>query len=369
MNVILKKYTKIILSMMLIIITLSESAMSTAYAITESEDKSKITVTSESTIVNKGKKIQLYADVDNVSWSSSDSGIAKVDNNGLVKGVSTGKAIITATNGRISGSIEINVTVSSKLALNFLSKHALFSYKYSYKDDYFYVDSPNAWQKNFGFNKAYDLVAPYILLEYDYARVHFEYEGKDWMIQLWKGQYGMVFYGGEVGVYCKEHSDEEDKVFTTYKCAGEEDWLQMQTSLYRDEKLNGNYVHEFSTDYETTWWSTGFKPGHLWVQEPAKELRLTGTITLKDAEMTKAFVNGLKECGFSEVEKSSAPPIDSFYVDGCNVVYSWQNLSDAENTMPIKIAGSALMFINFVGLLFGFLTFLSMGTLAMIILL
>lgn len=262
-------------------------------------------------------------------------------------------------------------TGKKNLIYDFLSKHALFSYKYSYRDDYFYVNSPKAWQKHFGFNKMYDLVAPYFLMEYDYARVHFEYEGKDWMIQMWKGQYGMVFYGGEIGVYLKDHSDKEDTAFTTYKCADEENWLVMQTNLYHDKKLNGNYVHEFSTPKEKTWWSTGFKPGHLLIEEPAKELRLTGTITLKDKEMTKAFAEGLKECGFNQVKNESSLDIDSFCVKNNTVTYSWQNLSEAENTMPIKIAGGILIFFNIAGILafiFGILSLLGMIGMAIIIL-
>ena len=54
-----------------------------------------------------------------------------------------------------------------------------------------------AWQYNFGFGKIYDFVSPYLLLEYDYVRVFFEYEGKDWMIQMWKGNY-FISNGGEV---------------------------------------------------------------------------------------------------------------------------------------------------------------------------
>ena len=37
---------------------------------------------------------------------------------------------------------------------NYLSKHALFSYKYSYRDDYFYVDAPNAFTKYSSLNSS-----------------------------------------------------------------------------------------------------------------------------------------------------------------------------------------------------------------------
>ncbi len=343
------------------------SAVSAAAAV----QNSTIKITASSDEIRKGKTLQLKADTNNVKWSSSDSKIASVDSNGLVKGLSIGTVTITAAAGKKTGNIKIYVTPKSNPVSNFLSKHALFSYKYSYKDDYYYVDSPNAWQRHFGFNKMYDIIAPYVLMEYDYARVHFEYKGKDWMVQLWKGQYGMVFYGGEVGVYLKNHSDKKDTVFTTYKCADKDNWLTMQTNLYHDKKLNGNYVHEFSTPTEKTWWSTGFKPGHLLREEPAKELRLTGTITLKDKEMTTAFANGLKECGFSQVKDKNSLKIDSFYVNGNKVTYSWQNLSYAENTVPIKVAGGVLLFFNIAGILafiFGIASIMGMIGLAIIIL-
>lgn len=294
---------------------------------------------------------------------------------------------------------------------DFLSTNAVLSYMYSYRDDYYYVNSPAAWQRNFGYTRVYDLVAPYLLMEYDYTRVHFTYEGKDWMIQIWKGQYGLAFYGAEVGIYTKEHSDAEDSYLTKYNCASDEDSLMMQTEIYHDQKGNGEYVREFTTPYEKTWWSTGFKMGHLLIQEPAVELRMQGIITMKDEEMTRLFAQGLEECGFKwlnkpeeadtpeeteipsgeeqtaepaestpEEQPAEAPAAeelpelenDSFYVDGLDVHYRWQNNSEAENTMPIKMATGTLLFLNFSSIIAALLLFtlslMGMGFVALIIL-
>ncbi|MBR3620272.1 MAG: DUF4474 domain-containing protein [Clostridia bacterium] len=231
-------------------------------------------------------------------------------------------------------------------AHKFLADYAVLGYKYNPEQDYYYCDSPNSWQKQFGYTRIYDLVAPYVLLEYDYARVHFEYEGKDWLVQFWKGQYGLMFYGSEVGVYTKEHTGEEDSYTTHYDCAAEEDWLSIQTVMYHDEKGNGEYKKCLETPYEETWWSTGFKRGHLRVQEPARELRQEGVITLKSPEMAEAFAAAFEQCGFKRAETAEGLELDSFFVDGAHVLYRWQNNSEAENTMPIKVATGTMLFMN-----------------------
>lgn len=254
---------------------------------------------------------------------------------------------------------------------NFLEDTAIAGYKYRSEDDYYYCDSPNSWQKSFGYSRIYDLVAPYVLLEYDYARVHFNYDGKNWLIQLWKGQYGLLFYGAEVGVYTKTATEDEDTYTTHYDCADKNDWLQIQTNLYHDYLGDGNYVHEFSTPDEKTWWSTGFKRGHLRREEPATELRQTGTITLKNEEMAQAFSAAFEECGFVKVKSADELGLDKFYVDGATVHYIWQNNTEAENTMPVKVAAGTLLFLNFTTVMTLVLAviagFMGMGLLALLI--
>ncbi len=328
-----------------------------------------LTVTSESLSVVRGKTVQMKATVYGVKvqpifvWTSSDIKIATVSPSGKVKGISAGKAIITATaivNGKkLSGSFAINVVTKPNLIKDLLERKQILSYQYSYIDDYYYTNDKDCWQYNFGFGKVYDLVAPYILLEYDYTRVFFTYEGKDWMIQLWKGQYGMLFYGGEIGVYNKAHSDKKDTVFTMYKCPAKEDWLKMEMTLYHDEGF-GNYERQFTREYGEYWWCTGFKDGHLRRQEPADELRMTGRITLKDAEMTGLFTQGLKDCGFGQSNSVKGLELDQFYVDGNDVYFRWQNISEAENTMPIKVGFGVLAFINISAFFLMILSFFSL---------
>lgn len=302
---------------------------------------------SEHLTVNKRKKIQMTATVTNVdvqpqiTWSSSDEGIATVDENGVVKGISVGEAIIFATaevDGKVlQGEFSINVVSSSNLIRNLLEDRQVLSYQYSYIDDYYYTNDKEAWQYNFGFGKIYDFVSPYILLEYDYIRIFFTYEDKDWMLQMWKGQYGLIFYGGEIGIYNKEHSEDGINEWTMFNCPAEEDWLNMEMTLWH-EQLDGTWKREFSREYGKYWWCTGFKNGHVRQEEPADELRLTGRITFKDAEMTKLVADGFAECGLVKASSKGNIATDGYYVDGNDIYFSWQNISEAESTMAIKVS-------------------------------
>lgn len=297
------------------------------------------------------KTIQMTASVTNVEtqpeilWSSSDESVATVNENGVVKGVSVGKAVIFAkavVDGEtLTGEFAINVISNSNFLRDFLEGQQVLSYQYSYIDDYYYTNDKEAWQYNFGFGKIYDFVSPYILLEYDYIRVFFTYEDKDWMLQMWKGQYGLIFYGGEIGIYNRDHVDDGMSEWTFFNCPAEEDWLNMEMTLWHEE-LNGEWTREFTREYDKYWWCTGFKNGHLRVEEPADELRLTGRITLKDEEMTKLVVDGLVECGFDVSETKDGIGLDEIYTEGNDVYFCWQNISEAESTMAIKVSFSAL---------------------------
>lgn len=330
-----------------------------------SEDavKPEISISSDHLSVTKRKKIHLTATVTGVeeqpviTWSSSDEEIATVDENGEVKGVAAGKAVITAAcvvNGeKLSASYAINVVTSTNFIKDFLEEQQVLSYQYSYIDDYYYTNDKEAWQYDFGYGPIYDLVAPYVLLEYDYVRVFFEYEEKDWMIQMWKGQYGLVFYGSEIGIYNKPHTGEEDNIFTFYSCPATEDWVKMEMTLYHEE-LDGSWTREFTRPYDTYWWCTGFKDGHLRIEEPADELRMVGRLTLKSEEMTQLFAQGLLDCEFKQVDSKAKVKNDTFYVDGSDIYLQWQDINEAENTMPIKITLGIIFSARFIRALFLF---------------
>ncbi len=352
-----KKTSFKLLSFLMVLFTLFSMTQFSAFAsdtdskpvekLSETAELHTLVIKSDSLTVTVRKKVQLHATVTNtdtqpkITWKSSDTSIATVDENGFVKGIKVGKVIIFATaeiDGQVlNGEFSLNVTKKGNFIQDFLTKQQVLSYQYSYVDDYYYTNDKEAWQYNFGFGKIYDFVSPYILLEYDYIRIFFTYENKDWMIQMWKGQYGMVFFGGEIGVYNREHSEKGYGDWAMYACAPESDWLYMEMSLYWQEKINGEYVRQFTREYDKYWWCTGFKNGHIRVEEPADELRLEATITFKDETMRELFTQGLEECGFKKRNSKDEVGLDEFCENGKDVYFIWQNISEAESTMAIKI--------------------------------
>lgn len=338
----------------------------------------EVTVTGESINMRKNSTMQLTAEVKGVTsqpaitWSSSDESIAKVDENGKVRAKGVGRALITASakvaGQTVEGYYNINVVTGNNFIKSFLEGNQIASYQYSYVDDYYYTNDKDCWQDTFGYARIYDLAAPYIVLEYDYTRVFFEYDNKDFMVQLWKGQYGYVFYGAEIGIYSKKLSDKEPGMLTFFGKADEEYWPEMEMTLYH-QKINGEWEREFTRDKDYYWWCTGFKLGHLRDVEPADELRMVASIKFKDVAMAKKFGAGLKDCGLTKVKKLENLENDCYYRKGETVHVRWQDISEAENTMPIKITGAALIGFNFLAIIFAGLLMMGMGSLAMLILL
>ncbi len=207
----------------------------------------------------------------------------------------------------------------------------LLSYMVS-KDGYFYTNS-DPWQRNFGFNALYDYATPYTFMYYDTFRIFFDYgtyeDGtvKQWMIQPWKGQYGMVLYGAELGVYTKP----ETRVTPHYDCASNEDLLGMQMTVYKDEK------EAFTMPYDMHWWITGFKPGALDnytdMSKPHSQLTIKFTIDFKSEEMAGLFVEGLEEKGFEKVgfiDTANFRKVDTYMITNNRVVFLWRNVVDSD---------------------------------------
>lgn len=171
----------------------------------------------------------------------------------------------------------------------------LLGFSYDAKDGVFYA-SLNSWQRNFGYTYIYDYAAPFGIIWYDTSRIFFDYDGKEWMIQLWKGQYGWVLIGCEIGLYYRDFDDTnylvDDKNRKFYKCADDEMLIKMSLSLYKDEKLL------FSRAQQYSWWLTGFVPGALenfgFTYGTTQCLTVDSKLTFPNEEMMDAFIEGLK---------------------------------------------------------------------------
>lgn len=166
-------------------------------------------------------------------------------------------------------------------------------YAYDETQDMFY-SIIDAWQREYGYCRLYDEAAAPLGMIMDCEPIYFEYDGKRWLIEFWKGQYDLVT-GGEIGIYVAE----KDKlnitdVFdnTLYSAVKDEDMLPM--IFYLKKKGRVLFVRK-----ARHWWLTGFKLGEF--SEPW-ELTMSLNITLKNEAMRDAFIEGLNKAGYSNKE-------------------------------------------------------------------
>jgi len=163
-------------------------------------------------------------------------------------------------------------------------------YSYDPKQDMFYSNI-DAWQRNMGYCKLYDEAAAPLGMIIDCEPIYFVYNGKRWLIEFWKGQYG-VGTGCEIGVYATDEPDLNiPGVFKGpfYHCISSKDYLVMSFSLKKNNKIL------FTREYKH-WWLACFKLGEF--SEPS-ELVVNLAITLKDKRMLNAFVKSLNNVGYS----------------------------------------------------------------------
>ena len=154
-----------------------------------------------------------------------------------------------------------------QMELNADLKDAGFAYEIN--GDYFY-SLMDCWQREVGYCRLYDEAAPMFNMIMDCEPVEFSYGGKRWLIELWKGQYGITT-GGEIGIYNTKREDIDHEKFkgTFYENIQDDERLPLSYVLRKNGKvlLRRRAVH---------WWLTGFKLG---------EFSETDTLTM-DASIT-----------------------------------------------------------------------------------
>lgn len=165
-----------------------------------------------------------------------------------------------------------------------------FGFLYQEDGDYFYATRRN-WQRSFGYCRLYDETAPLINLITDSEPVTFDYNGKHWLIEFWKGQYGLCA-GAEVGIYNTAAKPLNTSSFRGYfyESITDEEMLPISFTLKKgaDVLLKRSDVH---------WWLTGFLLGTF---VSPKELTMEIRITFPNHDMLQSFVYGLRIAGYSQ---------------------------------------------------------------------
>ncbi len=176
------------------------------------------------------------------------------------------------------------------------------------------VSRLDAWQRQVGFTWAYDVLCPAMQMIIDCEPIFYIYGGKDWMIELWKGQYG-IETGAEIGVYSTAANPPSvqtvvdtlsrwlpaiaagvKKSVQFFACVPASEQLVIQYTLKR------NGVVLFQRGPESHWWLTGFMWG-VFTEKPS-DLVMDLEVTFPNPAMLAAFRGGLDALGYKGVPKN-----------------------------------------------------------------
>lgn len=209
----------------------------------------------------------------------------------------------SGSNGNSSGGSVLGGIADNVKPDGTLFDQGVAGFQFNKTGNYYYTNT-DPWQRALGYNEIYDNAAAFTAIYIDTMRCKFRYDNKDWMIQFWKGQYGYLFIGHEIGVYYKG----TDRTAEHYDCVSDEDSLYMEMDGLRDGEVL------YHRDYAKYWWCTGFVPGKLDKFSDRSELQIDARITMKDKEMLGAFVESLEKNGMIKGEDFKVKGLDVYVI-------------------------------------------------------
>ena len=152
----------------------------------------------------------------------------------------------------------------------------------------FFSSAMDAWQKSAGYTRLYDYMASRFQMVFDSLPVYFNYRDRTWLIEFWKGQYG-INTGAEIGIYHADRLLSEAEYRTAhFEAAGKEEMLSCSMQLCTE----GGACVKIS---ERHWLLTAFMPG---VFSRPSSLCLKAAICFGGREMMEAFYQGLCRAGY-----------------------------------------------------------------------
>ena len=166
-----------------------------------------------------------------------------------------------------------------------------FGFLYDEKQDIVY-SGMYPWQRELGYCRLYDRAALALNMAIQSEPVYFEYDNRRWLIEFWKGQYGMAT-GAEVGIYVTEKNDILiPGVFEGpfFDCVKDEERIKMQYLLYEDRQL-------IAYREDLHWWLTAFDVGRF---SKPKQLIMRIQLTFPSLGMRNAFLDGLEKAGYGK---------------------------------------------------------------------
>lgn len=165
-----------------------------------------------------------------------------------------------------------------------------------------FSSATDAWQRELGYRALFDRSAPRFNMVFDCEPIYFDHDGRTWLIEFWKGQYG-INTGAEIGIYYADRIlAPREYSRARFNSVPDEQMLPLQMELRRQGE-------SLFTLQELHWWLTGFRMG---VFCSPGELELEAALTIPDDEMLQSFVGGLLQAGYDCREVSLCDHTVSF---------------------------------------------------------
>ena len=182
-------------------------------------------------------------------------------------------------------------------------------YGYDSGQDLF-VARKDAPQKIFGYTTFFDQSAPYFNMIFDYETIYFDHNARTWLIEMWKGQYG-INTGCELGVYYADKIVSPEEYDTThFQSVADKDMLFISLHLKRLSSLKQIFPEEIGRQQSHHWWMTMFKMGTYTKPE---NLFVNTAIRFKDYSMMYRFLNSFEK----------ALPQVPYHVDNLTVSFTF----------------------------------------------
>ena len=201
-----------------------------------------------------------------------------------------------------------------------------FGYCYDKAQDL--ISSRNdAWQREAGYTALFDRSAPFFNMVFDYLPVYFPYQDKTWLIEFWKGQYG-INTGAEIGIYYADRLLSENELSTAhFKAVPDCDMLPLSFCLMKEKT-------PIASVSKKTWWLTAFCMGQF---SKPEQLYLNASIIFPDCDMLHSFSNALhqtnishssiKTCG-NEIRLQYGGSQDRYYNCFQRLVRAWSQFTN-----------------------------------------
>lgn len=206
-----------------------------------------------------------------------------------------------------------------------------------------FISRVNAPQKVFGYTSFYDFSAPYLNMVFDYETIYFNYNARTWLIEIWKGQYG-INTGCELGIYYADSIVSPDLYTTThFQAVNAKDMLDVALVLNISTGQNSSGYEELGRINRRHWWLTIFRMGYF---TKPKDIIVNISIRFKDCAMMSSFLRSFEQ---------TLPGI-GYRTNGLTVYFNFAHSNRRYSVFKRLVRRIALLSCRLYGITFRYIT-------------